>query len=53
MIKSRRKRRGGHVAGMGERRKRYRILMRKPQGIIPLGRQRLKWVDNIKMDHRG
>jgi hypothetical protein len=25
----------------------------KPEGKIPLGRPRLKWVDGIKMDLRG
>jgi hypothetical protein len=26
------------------------ILVRKPKGKIPLGRPRLRWEDNIKMD---
>jgi hypothetical protein len=30
----------------------YRILMAKPEGKRPLGRQRRRWVDNIKMDLR-
>jgi hypothetical protein len=30
----------------------YRILVGKPQGKIPLGRQRRRWVDNIKIDLR-
>jgi hypothetical protein len=30
----------------------YRILVRKPEGKRPLGRPKLKWVDNIKMDLR-
>jgi hypothetical protein len=42
----------GHVAGMGEKRNAYRILVRKPEGKRPLGRQRRRWVDNIKMDLR-
>jgi hypothetical protein len=25
----------------------------KPEGKRPLGRPRSRWVDNIKMDHRG
>jgi hypothetical protein len=28
----------------------YRILVGNPEGKIPLGRPRHKWVDNIKMD---
>jgi hypothetical protein len=36
----------------GEKRNAYRILVGKPEGKRPLGRQRRKWVDNIKMDLR-
>jgi hypothetical protein len=39
-----------HIAGMGEKRKAYRILARKPEEMRPLGRPRRGWVDNIKMD---
>jgi hypothetical protein len=49
MIKSRRMRRAGHVARMGEKRNAYRILVGKPEGKRPLGRPRRRWVDNIKM----
>jgi hypothetical protein len=52
MIKSRRMRRAGHVARMGETRNAYRILVEKPEGKRPLGRPRRRWVDNIKMDLR-
>jgi hypothetical protein len=52
MIKSRRMRWAGHVAGMGEKMNDYRILVGKPEGKIPLGRPRRRWVDNIKMDLR-
>jgi hypothetical protein len=38
VIKSRRMRCAGHVAGMGERRTAYRILVGKPEGKRPLGR---------------
>jgi hypothetical protein len=35
---------------MREIRNAYRILVGKSEGKRPLGRQRRKWVDNIKMD---
>ena len=50
VIKSKRMRRAGHVARMGERRDAYRILVGKPEGKRPLWRPRLRWEDNIKMD---
>jgi hypothetical protein len=37
LIKSRRMRRVGHVALMGERRDAHRVLMAKPEGKRPLG----------------
>jgi hypothetical protein len=40
----------GHVDRVGEKRNTYRILVGKPEGKSPLGRLRLRWVDNIKMD---
>jgi hypothetical protein len=40
----------GHVARMVEKRNAYRLLVGKPEGKRPLGRLRLKWMDNIKMD---
>jgi len=40
------------VARMGEERGVYRVLVGKPEGRRPLGRQRRKWVDNIRMDVR-
>jgi len=43
-------RRAGHVARMGERRGVYSVLIGKPEGRRPLGRPRLRWEDNIKMD---
>jgi hypothetical protein len=36
----------------GEMRNAYTILVGKPEGKIPLGRQRRRWVDNVKMDLR-
>jgi hypothetical protein len=35
---------------MGERRGVYRVWVGKPEGRRPLGRPRLRWEDNIKMD---
>jgi hypothetical protein len=49
-IKSRRMRRMGYVARMGERRGAYRVLVWKPEGKRLLGRPRLRQEDNIKMD---
>jgi len=42
----------GHVACMGEMRKAYKILMRRPEGKRLLGRFRHKWEDSIRMDLR-
>ena len=50
VVKSRRMRWAGHVARMRERRSVYRVLVGKPEGKRPLGRPRLRWEDNIKMD---
>jgi len=35
---------------MGERRGAYRVLVGKHEGKRPLGRHRLRWEDNIKME---
>jgi hypothetical protein len=50
VIKSRKMRWAGHVARMGECRGAYRILVGRPEGRRPLGRPKLRWEDNIKMD---
>jgi len=50
VIKASRMRWAGHVAGMGERRDVYRVLVGKPEGKRPLGRPRRRWEDNIKMN---
>jgi hypothetical protein len=50
MIKSRRMRWAEHVARTGERRCAYRCLLGKPEGKRPLGRPRLRWENNIKMN---
>ena len=52
VIKSRIMRWAGHVARMGEGRGVYRVLVRKPEERRPLGRSRLRWEDNIRMDLR-
>jgi hypothetical protein len=40
----------GHLVYIGERRGPYRVLVGIPKGKRPLGRQRHRWEDNIKMD---
>jgi hypothetical protein len=50
MIRSKRKRCAEHVAHMMERRGAHRVLVGKPLRKTPLGRHRLRWEDNIKMD---
>jgi hypothetical protein len=45
-IKSRRMMWAGHVESMGEERKIYRVLVRKPEGKKPLGRPRRRWDQN-------
>jgi hypothetical protein len=42
----------GHVTRTGEKRNAYRIFVGKPEGKIPLGRPRHRWVNNIKIDLR-
>jgi hypothetical protein len=49
VIRSRKMRRAGHVARMGDRRGAYSILVRKPEGMRQLGRPRHRWEDNIKL----
>jgi hypothetical protein len=50
VIQSRRIRWMQHVARMGERRGAYRALMGRPEGRRPLGKPKLRWMNNIKMD---
>jgi hypothetical protein len=40
----------GHVARMGEDTGVHRVLVENPEGKRPLGRPRLIWEDNIKME---
>ena len=49
MIKSRRLRWAGYVAGMEEGRSAFKILTGKPTGKRPLGRPWHRWKDNIRM----
>ena len=39
----------GYVAGMGDRRGAYRVLVGRPKGRRPLVRPRHRWEGNIKM----
>jgi hypothetical protein len=50
IIRSKRMRWADHVTRMEEKRNSYRLLLGKPEGKRPLGRPRLRWVDNIRMD---
>jgi hypothetical protein len=43
-------RRAGHVAGTGESRSVYRVLVGKPEGKRTFGRPRHRWEDYVKMD---
>jgi hypothetical protein len=40
----------GHVACIGQDRKVYKVLVRKPEGKRPLGRPRRRWEDGIRMN---
>ena len=40
----------GGACGTHGRRGVYKVLVGKPEGQRPLGRQRRRWEDNIKMD---
>ena len=48
LMKSRR--RTGHVASMGKKRRVYKILAGKPEGRRPFGRPKCRLENNIKMD---
>ena len=50
MIKSRRLRWAGHVAGMEKGRSAFRILTGNPTGKRPLGRPIRRWEGNIRID---
>jgi hypothetical protein len=50
VIKTRRIRWTRHVACMRERKRAYRILVRKPEEQRPLGRPGRRWEHNINMD---
>jgi hypothetical protein len=41
---------GGTCGTNGKKKNMYKLLVGKPEGKIPLGRQRRRWIDNIKMD---
>jgi hypothetical protein len=40
------------VAGVGEERNVYKVLMGKPEGNRPFGRPRRRWEDGIRMELR-
>jgi hypothetical protein len=40
----------GSCSTNGEKKNTYRLLAGKPERRRPLGRQRRRWVDNIRMD---
>jgi hypothetical protein len=40
----------GACSTNGEKRERYRLLVRKPEGKRPLGRPRCRWVDDTELD---
>jgi hypothetical protein len=42
----------GHVAGIGQMRNAYNILVGKPEEKRILGRPRYRWNDNIRIDFR-
>jgi hypothetical protein len=50
VIKSRRISWEGHITQMGKRTCAYRVLVRKPERKVLLGRSRRRWDDNIKMN---
>jgi hypothetical protein len=41
---------GGACSADGEERGGYRVLVVKPKGKRPLGKPRLRWEDNIRMN---
>jgi hypothetical protein len=50
MIISRRKKRAGQLACMGERQNAYNILLRNSEGKTPFGRPTCRWKGSIEMD---
>jgi hypothetical protein len=49
IMQSSRMRWAGHVVRIGETRKVYRLLVRKPEGKRPLGRPCLRWVADMEI----
>jgi hypothetical protein len=49
VVKSRRRRRAGHVARMIEGRGVHRVLVGKPEGKRPLGRPRRRWEEYMNL----
>jgi hypothetical protein len=42
----------GHVTGIGEDRKVYKVLVGKPEGKRTLGRPRCRWENGTRLDLR-
>ena len=52
IVKSRRLRLAEHVTRMGNERGAWKLLVGKPEGKRPVGRQRMRWENNINHDLR-
>jgi hypothetical protein len=50
VIKLRKMRWAGHVAGMGDRRGAYRVSVGKPEEKRPFAKPSCRWEDKINMD---
>jgi hypothetical protein len=48
-MKARRIKWEGHVARMGEKKNAYKLLVGKPEGRRPLGRERRRWLDLVEV----
>jgi hypothetical protein len=50
MIKTRRMKWAGHIVQMWEKRNECMSWVEKPKGKRPIGRQKCRWTDSMKMD---
>jgi hypothetical protein len=53
MVESRAMRCAWNVVRTEIKRNAYGLLVRKPEGMIPIGRPRCRWINNINMYLRG